>query len=229
MCASHIYLPSGGAGQSPGIPLSGAVRVPHGGTERTAIADRQPGRHRSRPHLGGRRLGRREHAAIARCCRRRWSAASGCGWSAALGRACFDVLAVCQKTAFLPLRMRVYTTCERFSRLRSRTRSMAAPRRSHDRTGARSSTSGASGHEVSGWQKTFDVRGHESPALSTTPPGPRGSRMRKGSEESGSGFRATTKSSIAPVWSRRRFYPWFSTAHSRAKSATCSQPSSPTV
>jgi hypothetical protein len=61
----------------------------------------------------------------------------------------------CQKITSRP-RVLVNTSWERCSRVRSSTRSMAAPRRRQERTGTCSSTSalaGGSGHSPSaGWQ-----------------------------------------------------------------------------
>ena len=69
-----------------------------------------------------------------------------------LGRACLGGRAVCQKIAWRPPRMRVMTNWERFSRRRSRTRSMAAPRLVQERVGMRSTMSASSGHSWVRWQ-----------------------------------------------------------------------------
>jgi hypothetical protein len=57
------------------------------------------------------------------------------------GRTCFVVLGDCQKIISRP-RARVITNCERFSRARSTTRSMAALRRVQGRTGSRTTNFG---------------------------------------------------------------------------------------
>ncbi|HZA80981.1 MAG TPA: hypothetical protein VFC13_05850 [Actinomycetes bacterium] len=68
------------------------------------------------------------------------------------GRAALAVRGDCQKITCRP-RTRVYTSWERCSRGRSRTRSMALPRRRQLRTGTRSTSSAALGHSPSaGWQ-----------------------------------------------------------------------------
>lgn len=70
-----------------------------------------------------------------------------------LGRACLLVRADCQNTMSRPYAV-VNTNCERFSRARSSTGSTATPRRTHDRTGTRStmSRSSGAGHASAGWQ-----------------------------------------------------------------------------
>lgn len=60
------------------------------------------------------------------------------------GRTCCRVRGDCQKTASRP-RAVVNTNCEPFSRPRSRIRSIAAPRRMQERSGARSTLSGSVG------------------------------------------------------------------------------------
>ena len=71
------------------------------------------------------------------------------------GRVLWAVFAVCQKIPSRPPFSVEITNCERFSRYRSSTRSMATPRRVHERTGVSSTSpnvtwdgSTASGHEV---------------------------------------------------------------------------------
>jgi hypothetical protein len=86
-------------------------------------------------------------------------------------------------------------------RPRSRTRSMAAPRRTHDRTGTRSMMSESGGQSVDGWRYTFAVLGQVSRTLSTIPASVSGRRIRKGSVDCPSGLRAMTKSSTAPILS----------------------------
>jgi len=61
------------------------------------------------------------------------------------GRACLRVRGDCQNTASRPGAV-VNTSSERFSRARSRIRSIAAPRRTQERTGTRSTIRGCSGH-----------------------------------------------------------------------------------
>ena len=113
------------------------------------------------------------------------------------GRACLRVRGDCQNTTSRP-RAVVNTICERFSRARSRTTSMAAPRRTHDRTAARSTISGACGHSSSGtgWQYSARVRGHVPDVRNTIPP-PIGSRSRNGSRESRSGLLAISSSTYS--------------------------------
>src|SRR5450631_902092 len=110
------------------------------------------------------------------------------------GRACLRVRADCQKTASRP-RALVKTIWERLSRPRSRTRSMAAPRRTQDRRPTRSTRSGVSGHSSAGigWQYRALVRGQVPEVRNTIPPSS-GSRSRYGSLESGSGLRAISSS-----------------------------------
>ena len=60
------------------------------------------------------------------------------------GRACLRVRGDCQNTTSRP-RALVNTSWDRFSRPRSSTRSMAAPRRAHDRSGTCSTMSGSAG------------------------------------------------------------------------------------
>jgi hypothetical protein len=57
--------------------------------------------------------------------------------------------------------LRVRGDCERFSRARSRIRSMAAPRRRQDRSATRSTISGSACHSPAGtrWQYNAVVRG----------------------------------------------------------------------
>ena len=69
--------------------------------------------------------------------------------SATFGRACLRVRGDCQNTMSRP-RAVVKTSCERFSRARSATTSIAAPRRTHDRNGTRSTTSTSSGQASGG-------------------------------------------------------------------------------
>ena len=122
-----------------------------------------------------------------------------CVGSETLGRACFVVRALCQKITSRP-RAWVNTNCERFSRRgRARGRS-AAPRRTQDRTGTRSTMSGVLGPPVARWQYTLAVRGQASRTFSTTPFGPSGSRTRYGSDEPSSGLRAITNSATGPVF-----------------------------
>ena len=92
------------------------------------------------------------------------------------GRACFAVRELCQKMTWRP-RTRVITNCDRFSRPRSSTRSMAAPRRTQVRVATRSMTSASSGHSSWRWQYTLLVRGHVSRLLRITP-SPSGIRSR---------------------------------------------------
>ena len=80
---------------------------------------------------------------------------------------------------------------------------MAAPRRTQDRTGTRSTTSASLGHHASRWQKIFVVRGQVSRALRTIPLGPRGTRSRYGKDESPSGLRAMRKSSTGSIVAHR--------------------------
>src|SRR6266498_4187001 len=61
-----------------------------------------------------------------------------------LVRACLPVRGDCQNTASRP-RAVVNTNCERFSRLRFRSKSTVAPRRTQERTGTRSTMSGSAG------------------------------------------------------------------------------------
>ena len=65
------------------------------------------------------------------------------------GRACLRVRGDCQNTSSRP-RAVVKTSWERFSRARSATISIAAPRRAHDRNGTRSTTSPSSGQASAG-------------------------------------------------------------------------------
>ena len=69
-------------------------------------------------------------------------------------------------------RARVKTIWERFSRPRSATMSIAAPRRLQACKGIRSTTSGASGHSVAGtgWQYKALVRGQVPLVRKTRPP-----------------------------------------------------------
>ena len=94
------------------------------------------------------------------------------------GRACLTVRGDCQKTISRP-RPVVNTSCERFSLARSATISMAAPRRAHDRSGTRSTTSPSSGHASGGIgkQNSAFVRG-QVPAVRNTRPPAIGSRSR---------------------------------------------------
>jgi hypothetical protein len=70
--------------------------------------------------------------------------------SATFGRACRVVRALCQQMTSRP-RALAKTNCDRFSRERSSTRSMAAPRRTHERMATRSTMSGSAGHSAR-WQ-----------------------------------------------------------------------------
>src|SRR5438128_3922358 len=109
------------------------------------------------------------------------------------GRAVVTTLRVCQKIPSWPEGSVVKTNCERFSRGRSRTRSMATPLRRHSVTGTCSRISAPGGHPSSTRaQKTRLVRGHVSRTLRVKPPSI-GRRTRYGSRESGSGLCATTK------------------------------------
>jgi hypothetical protein len=92
------------------------------------------------------------------------------------GRACLAVREVCQKIACRSPRTAVITNWLRASRPRSSTRSMAAPRRTQDLTGTRSTTSASAGHSSTRWQYTFAVRGQVSFTLSRTPCSPNGMR-----------------------------------------------------
>jgi len=114
------------------------------------------------------------------------------------GRAVVTTFRVCQKMPSRPEGSVVNTNCERFSRLRSSTRSMAMPLRRQRVTGI-SSTISASGGQPSSTraQKTRLVRGQMSRTLRIRPPSI-GSLTRYGSRESGSGFRATTKFTASP-------------------------------
>ena len=105
----------------------------------------------------------------------------------------------CQNTTSRP-RAFVNTNCDLFSRARSSTRSMATPRRTHDKTDTRStiSRSPVSGHSVAGWQNTLAVRGHVSLTFRTTGRDPTGNRTRNGSDDAGSGFRVMTNSTPQP-------------------------------
>ena len=94
-----------------------------------------------------------------------------------LGRGVFEVLGDCQKIISRP-RARVITNCERLSRARATTMSIAAPRGTHEVRGNSSKTSASSGHGAPcRWQYTFAVRGHVSRARSTIP-SPSGIRSR---------------------------------------------------
>src|SRR5687767_11177199 len=92
------------------------------------------------------------------------------------------VLAVCQKIPSRPPFKVVTTNCERLSRERSRTRSIATPRRTHERTGIASTTSASSGHSPR-WQYTFPVRGQVSFAFSTIGVDPTGTHKTYGKVE----------------------------------------------
>src|SRR5262245_7350069 len=90
----------------------------------------------------------------------------------------------------------VNTNCDRFSRPRSSTRSIAAPRRTQDRTGTRSAMSGSTG-QAARWQHSLVVRGQRSRTLSTVPAGPIGRLTRYGRLDPSSGLRATMNSRTA--------------------------------
>jgi hypothetical protein len=94
------------------------------------------------------------------------------------GRACLRVRGDCQNTTSRS-RAVVNTIWERFSRLRSSTRSIAAPRRLQDRSGTRSTISGSAGHSSMGigWQYSAFVRGQVPEVRNTIPPAS-GSRSR---------------------------------------------------
>jgi len=87
------------------------------------------------------------------------------------GRACLRVRGDCQNTASRP-RAVVNTSWERFSRPRSRTRSIAAPRRTQERIATCSTISGSSGHSSmsTGWQYSALVRGQVPQVRNTVPP-----------------------------------------------------------
>jgi hypothetical protein len=81
---------------------------------------------------------------------------------------------------------------------RSSTKSIAAPRRTRERTATRSSTSTSAGKSSTGWQYTALVRGQVPPALKTRPRCPSGTHSRYGNRESGSGLRAITNCATTP-------------------------------
>ena len=110
------------------------------------------------------------------------------------GEPAFAVRADCQKITSRP-RALANTNIDRASRPLSRIRSIAAPRRSHDRTATRSMISASIGHASAPWQYSLAVRGHTSRTFKTTPSRPNGRRTTNGNVDSGSGFRAITKSS----------------------------------
>src|SRR3990172_5396732 len=101
-------------------------------------------------------------------------------------------LRVCQKIPSRPVGRVVKTNWERFSRARSRTRSMDTPLR-RQRTARTSSTISASAGQPPSVlaQNTRLVLGQVSRTLRTRPPS-MGSRTRYGNRESGSRLRATT-------------------------------------
>jgi hypothetical protein len=90
----------------------------------------------------------------------------------------------------------VNTICERCSRARSATTSIAAPRRAHERSATRSTISGSAGHSVAGtgWQYSAVVRGQVPLVRNTRPSAPIGSHTKNGNVLSGSGFTATSNS-----------------------------------
>ncbi|CKP09604.1 Uncharacterised protein [Mycobacterium tuberculosis] len=94
------------------------------------------------------------------------------------GRDCLRVLGLCQNTTWRPRAM-VCTSCDRFSRARAATTSMAAPRRLQLRSSTRSTTTGSAGQSAMSrrWQYSALVRGHTSEVAKTSP-APTGSRIR---------------------------------------------------
>ncbi len=139
------------------------------------------------------------------------------------GRAVVTTLRVCQKMPSRPEGSVVKTNCDRFSRGRSSTRSIATPRRRQRVTETSSRTSAPGGHPSSTRaQKTRLVRGHVSRTLRIRPPSI-GSRTRYGSRESGSGFRATTKLTPTAYGSQARGGP-FPRSLPRSRSCLVEQP-----
>ena len=101
------------------------------------------------------------------------------------------VRADCQKMASRPPCNRVNTSCDRFSRLRSSTRSIATPRRTQDRTATSSMRTDSLGQSSTRWQYTFEVRGQVSFALSSSGPDANGTSIRYGNVDNSSGLRVT--------------------------------------
>lgn len=109
------------------------------------------------------------------------------------GRAVVTTLRVCQKMPSCPDGKAVNTNWERFSRDRSRTRSIATPLHWQRITRISSTISACGGQAPSARaQNTRLVRGQLSRTLRIKPPS-MGSRIRYGRWESASGFRATKK------------------------------------